>query len=151
DTNNYGKLMNYITSNNLYNIDTYNIALYNNYTELKFNTTSKGGNTANFIDEQNGDTIVHADSLDCLCCNEKIDFIKMDIEGSEYEALEGAKTIIARYHPILAICVYHKKDDFIKIPLLIKQIEPKYKLYFKHYSYCDAETICYAIYEDTKI
>lgn len=49
--------------------------------------------------------------LDTLLKNQKINTIKMDIEGAEIEALEGAKHLINEYHPNLAVCVYHRKND----------------------------------------
>lgn len=53
----------------------------------------------------------------------------MDIDGAEYDALEGAKKTIIEYQPTLAVCVYHKRDDLINIPLLIKEYVPEYKLF----------------------
>ncbi len=47
---------------------------------------------------------------------ERVTFIKMDIEGSEANALRGAEKIIRTYKPKLAISVYHKKDDLWTIP-----------------------------------
>lgn len=75
-----------------------------------------------------------------------MDFIKMDIEGAEYQALVGARHTIEIYKPTLMISVYHRKDDFIRIPLLIKSLNPNYKIYFRHYrKMSEQETICYAI------
>lgn len=72
------------------------------------------------------------------------DFIKMDIEGSEVEALEGAADLIRQYSPTLAICIYHKKDDFWKIPLLIHSINPNYKRFWiDHYQISYNETVLY--------
>lgn len=72
-------------------------------------------------------------------------FIKMDIEGAEIDALLGARKIIKKYKPKLAICVYHHPNDLWEIPLLIKRLNPKYKLYLRHYSRELCETVCYAI------
>lgn len=60
---------------------------------------------------------------------EKVDFIKMDIEGFEVYALLGAQKTIMRFKPRLAISTYHKFDDFYKIPLLIKSLHPGYKIF----------------------
>lgn len=65
--------------------------------------------------------------------NEKITLIKMDIEGSEYRALIGAKRIIKKYKPRLAISIYHSGEDYYKIPLLIKEMVPEYKFIVRHH------------------
>lgn len=72
-------------------------------------------------------------------------YIKMDIEGAELEALKGSKNIIVRYHPKLAICIYHKPNDLWTIPLYILSLDPTYKIHIRHYSREICETICYAI------
>ncbi len=74
----------------------------------------------------------------------KVDFIKMDIEGSETEALEGSIKTIKRFRPRLAISIYHKKDDITKIPTLIKNIEKDYNLYLRHCTPEINETILFA-------
>ena len=53
--------------------------------------------------------------LDTVLLDAKIDFIKMDIEGMEYEALRGAEKILSNNDVQLAICVYHHQDDNEKI------------------------------------
>lgn len=74
-----------------------------------------------------------------------VDFIKMDIEGSELEAINGTAETIKRDHPILAICIYHKQEDFWKIPLRIKEICPDYqKFWVEQYSLWDIETVLFA-------
>lgn len=69
--------------------------------------------------------------------------IKMDIEAAERAAIMGAKNIIAKYKPTLAICVYHRVDDFFRIPDLILGICGDYKLYFRHYSTGLVESVMY--------
>lgn len=65
---------------------------------------------------------------------EKIDFIKLDIEGAELDALNGAKETIIKYRPKLAICLYHQNSDFYNIPLYLNSIVPEYKFYFDHFA-----------------
>lgn len=93
-----------------------------------------------------GYDVVNVDSIDNILGTQvQVTFIKMDIEGSELKALAGARKIIQKNHPILAICVYHKKEDLITIPQYIKELDPDYKLYLRaYYPYC-SELVLYAI------
>lgn len=72
-------------------------------------------------------------------------FIKMDIEGSEKEALIGSEKIIRCKQPKLAICVYHKPADIYELPRLISQYEPKYQMFLRHYEMGYYETVLYAV------
>ena len=76
---------------------------------------------------------------------ERVTFLKMDIEGSELESLKGAKNTIQRDKPKLAICIYHKPEDMTEIPLYIKSLVPEYKLYIRHHSNRYGETVLYAV------
>ena len=76
---------------------------------------------------------------------EKITFIKMDVEGAELESLKGARKTIQRDKPKLAVCIYHKPEDMIEIPLYIKRLVPEYKLYVRHHSNSTGETVLYAV------
>lgn len=62
----------------------------------------------------------------------KVDFIKMDIEGSEERALLGGKETLRKFKPKLAITIYHKFSDFYQLPLLIKRLNPDYKVKVKN-------------------
>ncbi|PKO89323.1 MAG: hypothetical protein CVU18_04400 [Betaproteobacteria bacterium HGW-Betaproteobacteria-12] len=61
----------------------------------------------------------------------KVNLIKMDIEGAERLALQGALKTIKRFRPRLAICVYHLWDDVFEIPKLIAATGVEYKFAFK--------------------
>ena len=74
----------------------------------------------------------------------RIDFIKLDIEGAEYEALRGAISTIRRYRPRLAVCLYHHLDDFLRIPAFILSLDLGYRLFLDHFSIYDEETILFA-------
>ncbi len=73
-----------------------------------------------------------------------IDFIKMDIEGAESLALEGAIETIKRFRPKLAIAIYHSMDDFVNIPNWILNLGLDYEIFIGHYTIHAEETICFA-------
>jgi len=73
-----------------------------------------------------------------------VDYIKMDIEGSEVNALYGCSMVIRDFKPRLAISTYHKPDDLWKIPEIIKNLNPEYKIYFGHHSPINWESVYYA-------
>lgn len=137
---NFERLNQNIEKNKWSNIKTYCMGISDQKSLLSFNTVSAGGG---YLTET-GENKIEVDSLDHML-NERVDFIKMDIEGAEYNALIGAQEIIKMYKPILAFCVYHKKDDFFKLTHLVKTICPEYKFYLRHYSLTEGETVCYAI------
>ena len=74
----------------------------------------------------------------------RLDFIKMDIEGSELSALQGAETSIRRWQPKLAISLYHRPEDFFSIPLWIDSLGVGYRFFLDHYSIHSEETVLYA-------
>jgi FkbM family methyltransferase len=75
---------------------------------------------------------------------ERVDFIKMDIEGYELAALKGARRTLARCRPTLAISLYHRPQDFFEIPLWLKGNFPWYRLHLEHYTIFHEETVLFA-------
>ena len=59
---------------------------------------------------------------------DRVDFIKMDIEGAEQRAVAGARQTLARFKPRMALSVYHLPDDREKIPQLVRQAQPGYRV-----------------------
>jgi len=59
---------------------------------------------------------------------ERVDFVKMDIEGAERHALWGAQQTLKRFRPRMAISAYHLADDGRVIPLLVKKLQPAYQI-----------------------
>lgn len=62
---------------------------------------------------------------------DRVDFIKMDIEGAERHALQGAAKTIARFKPRMAICTYHATDDPQVVPAIVKAAQPFYRIHGK--------------------
>jgi FkbM family methyltransferase len=63
---------------------------------------------------------------------EPVSFIKMDIEGSEMDAIEGARRHIVEEHPKLAVCTYHNNHHIWEVPRRLKELNPDYKLYMRY-------------------
>lgn len=75
---------------------------------------------------------------------ERVDCIKLDVEGAELGALRGAEATIRRFRPRLVICLYHRPEDLMTLPLHVKSLVPEYRLEVAHAS-CDfTDTILYA-------
>ncbi len=74
----------------------------------------------------------------------RIDYIKMDIEGSELAALKGAENTIRAFEPRLAISVYHGKDELIAISDYLRSLNLGYEFYLDHFTIYGEETILFA-------
>ena len=105
--------------------------------------TSDGRSTAH----KGGNKTVEGITLDSFVGKEglnKLDFIKLDVEGAELETLEGAVEIIKRFKPKMAISVYHKPEDITTISKFISKILPEARFYLSHKSYGCCETVLFA-------
>lgn len=94
-----------------------------------------------------GETKVQCQGLDewlVMRNVDRVDFIKMDIEGGELDALKGARHAIDTFNPDLAISIYHHLDDLIGIPLHLMRAHPKYSFWIEHHSAHHEETVLYA-------
>jgi FkbM family methyltransferase len=90
------------------------------------------GVASSALSEQ-GEIAVRSEHLDLLLSEEKPSFIKMDIEGAEIDALEGALETIRTQQPILAVSAYHRQEHIWEIPLLIHSIALSYRFYLRRY------------------
>lgn len=87
------------------------------------------------------------DSIDAMVSRlglDRIDFIKMDIEFHEAQALRGAAGTIARWKPKLAIAAYHRRDDLLSLSELIGKLDPRYEFRLGHITYNQSETVLFA-------
>lgn len=145
DSKNYNSILSYLTTkvpNKNFTVQLYPCGVWNETSFLKFNAGDSQGKIER--DSQNGE-IIHVTSLDESCYGFAANFIKMDIEGAEPEALEGAKEIIRKFNPILAISVYHEPEHLWCIAQQILDINANYN--FKLHTHGDfgLEIILYAL------
>jgi FkbM family methyltransferase len=124
----YSELNKKIAKHGYKNIKTYNQACWNEQTVLKFEPALGSGHISG-----TGRISIQADTLDNILKDERVTLIKMDIEGAEEMALNGAHRVINENKPVLAICIYHSLDDYYKIPLILKGLDQNYRLFIRHY------------------
>lgn len=140
DSINYEKLCNFAKLHE--NIFCWPNAVSDKNKILKFNNQSDQGS---FVDDT-GDISIQSVLLDDCLFNYPVNFIKMDIEGSEFDALLGAEKILKKYRPRLAISVYHKPDDIWKIHEFLRKIYGSgSRFYLRHHSRIIADTVLYVI------
>jgi FkbM family methyltransferase len=137
---NFDRLLNVIDTHDIQYARPLKLGDWRNRDELCFIKTGMGSDRLS----ETGNYRIQVNSIDNIAQNQQVDFIKMDIEGAEKEALLGAAQTIKKHRPVLAVSVYHKFRDFWELPLLIKEIQPAYKFYFRHHSRYVDDTICYA-------
>lgn len=122
-------------------ITCHNTALYNQNMQMPF---AKGVPRSSRM-AANGDVLAICHRLDDMGLEIKGQAcLKMDIEGAEMSALEGAAGFISQYRPHLAVCLYHKTNDIYRIPQFIKSIVPQYKFVLAG----GVHTLCYGSVEN---
>lgn len=122
------------------NVEIIKKGLWDIQTELRF---SEDFSDASRISD-NGSCTIPVTTIDEVLNGRKATFIKMDIEGSELEALRGAANTIRKYRPKLAICIYHKRTDIFDIPLYIKELIPDYNMGLRVYTNIGSDIVLYA-------
>ncbi|MBR5315076.1 MAG: FkbM family methyltransferase [Clostridia bacterium] len=134
DRRNFKKLSAFAETDN--RIIPIQAATWNEDTTLEFDAS--GNRNANTFSGNAKKTVsVDAKRIDGLC-NERIDYIKYDVEGAERQALLGSSEVIKNYSPDLLVSAYHRNEDLFDLPLLINNLNPDYKLYLRKFKYVPA-------------
>lgn len=128
------------------NVNLINKGLWSKDTELTFFTDALSG-SASFVNGTSQELRIPVTSLDDFFKKEGCvpTFIQLDIEGAELEALKGARELIQKHKPKLAICVYHKYEDVYEIPELLVALNQDYHFWLQHCEDGIYDTILYAI------
>ena len=115
--------------------------------ELRFELSEHAVNTGMGRIDESGRLVVQGVTIDATVEELKlsrVDFIKMDIEGAERHALEGARKVLAQHGPRMALCIYHRPDDRQVIPRIVTEARPSYSVALRHqqaYFYEEASTV----------
>ncbi len=123
------------------NVELWQLGAYSRNTVLTFNNKA-GRNSA--IAESGVQTQVAA--VDTILCGTAAGYIKADVEGADYHTLLGMKNTLKSFKPKLNFSAYHRFEDIFKLPLLINELNPEYKIYLRHHPYIPAwDTNIYCI------
>lgn len=134
------------------NIELINLGLWNENTTMKMSATQS---SSSVVYVKAGETVdcelVALDNFVKERALEKVDYIKMDIEGAELNALKGAKETIQKHQPDMAICVYHDSFHLWELILYINSVYNGYDFYLYHHGLGCCETVLYAVKKSFKI
>jgi FkbM family methyltransferase len=111
------------------------------HAQLHFDATGTDESSINSA----GQAEVEAAPLDEMPLGGIPTYIKMDVEGHEYQTLSGARRIIQAHHPILAVALYHQPEDLWRLSLLIAEMYSGYSLLLRPYLHCGFELDLYAL------
>lgn len=92
-----------------------------------------------------GGTRVTIETLDRLLSGQSPSLLKLDVEGAEQAALQGARLLMERSQPTVAVCLYHRWDDLWKIPLFLKEVLPRHRLFLRAHENDGYELVAYAV------
>ena len=106
----------------------------------------QGGRVSFLTGNGGGDSVVTL-ALDDFVTQrglERVDLVKMDVEGAELDVLAGARATLGRLAPKLALAAYHKDDDLVTIPAELRSLDAGYRLFLDTFSPLEEETVLFA-------
>jgi len=85
--------------------------------------------------------------LDSIMPSECFDFIKVDVEGYDLEALRGMRELLQRSHAVLAVSLYHRPLDVVNLPLSVIELLDglPYQYFMRQHMHNSFDTVLYAI------
>lgn len=128
DRRTYRKLCDYLEK--IPNSTAYQKAIYSESKNLIFSSNAGRQSAISSKGEE-----IEAVTVDELCRNKAVSYIKTDVEGVEIDALEGAKETLKEQKPKLNIALYHRSSDIFEIPLKIAKINPDYRFFIRRHPY----------------
>lgn len=131
DNRNFKKLLRYSEAETEIEVMAINAAAWSDNADGLFinsgNRNSSVNSTASFEHKDGAVDLLRLDSI----TDEKIDYIKYDVEGAELEALIGSSDIISAHRPAMLVSLYHRSGDIFEITNRLKSDYPEYDFYLR--------------------
>jgi FkbM family methyltransferase len=148
DAKNFAKLKKYGEENCPDICEPYNYAAWNVCEKQQFNRQSSRNSGIGGTSHTGKTVEIECRPLDWVLNGRMLDYIKYDVEGAEEKALIGSENVISEFVPDLLVSAYHRSSDLFVLPKLIKQLNSKYKLYLRRFTYIPAWDLnIYAVHE----
>jgi len=131
---NYRCLEKTIEANGLTNATPLQVAVGDRDGELEITLAEDSGQHSAVLERSGERVLVPVRTLDSLVAElglERVDFIKVDVEGMEPEVLHGARETIRRFRPHLAVGAYHLPEHRELLPHIVREIDPDYHVEIK--------------------
>lgn len=106
---------------------------------------AQGGGAASRLSQETTPIQVPVVALDEVLHNERINLIKLDVEGAELRALEGSRRLLSKQRPSLAVCVYHEPHHLWSIAQWVADLHLDYRLYLRTHQHNGFDTVLYAL------
>ncbi len=120
------------------------LGLADTYKILSFNSGSGEGASIS----ETGSDHISVVALDDVLAGQSVDFIKLDVEGAELKALQGARNLIQRCRPVLALSLYHNPQDLWGLPLTLSELCEDYRFHVRQHYFNTFDSVLYAVPKD---
>ena len=115
-------------------VEIHEAGIWSEQGELGF--SDSGGRQSTFIGAEK--KTVPVTTIDAVAAGRPVTMIKMDVEGAEVQAIAGGRQTIGECKPKLFVAAYHYDVDLFRLPLLLWELVPEYKIYLRKHPYVPA-------------
>lgn len=119
---------------NMKDTQLFNMGIWCEDADLNFEGSLGRGSSI----KRDGTQYLPVTKIDTLYKKRKVTYIKLDVEGAEEQALLGGKEVIRRDAPKINMALYHRGEDIFKLPLLLNDIQPHYRIYIRQHPHIPA-------------
>ena len=131
DSRTYKKLCDYAEKEKKAKVYPVNAALSDKNGTVEYVSSSSRGSGENGKNKRGKTVVTDCRTIDNILAGKEVDLIKLDVEGDERAALDGARETIKKYEPSLSVSLYHRTDDLFELIQYVHQILPSHKLYLR--------------------